>query len=367
MWPPPRAFMIGRAACVAYIRPRTLVCIMRRQSSVSASRIGPSSITPGVVDQDVQRRPSGRWPSTIMSRASSSSRHVGDDRERLPRRSPRCARPAPPAGPRAARRWRPARPPPPARAPSPRRCPTRRPSRPPTFPSNRPAMCVLSFSVSCSVVLCAHAGGFLIPAAVAILPRDCLPQMGAGMSTQERTKRDGRDAPSQDGQGDGSGPALDEQEKGQVEERLRASALVVHEVIRRAGEEDLGRTPAALAWSGLAAGLSMGFSLVAEGLLRARAAGRALAPAGRQARLQRRVRGRGARAPAALHGEHADADPAAAQQPRRQDAGARAAPVGDGAGDQPARGAGLRLRSSGTRTCSGRTSGTRSRRSAGRR
>ena len=39
--------------------------------------------------------------------------------------------------------------------------------------------------------------------------------------------------------------------------------------IRREGEEELARSPQALAWSGLAAGLSMGFSLIAQGYLQA--------------------------------------------------------------------------------------------------
>jgi formate/nitrite transporter FocA (FNT family) len=59
-------------------------------------------------------------------------------------------------------------------------------------------------------------------------------------------------------------------EKKQVEERLAIGANVVYETIRREGEEELHRTTSALAWSGFAAGLSMGFSFVAEGLLMAR-------------------------------------------------------------------------------------------------
>lgn len=58
-------------------------------------------------------------------------------------------------------------------------------------------------------------------------------------------------------------------EEKQVQERVAIGAHVVHETIRREGEEELKRTTSALAWSGLAAGLSMGFSLVAEGLLAA--------------------------------------------------------------------------------------------------
>lgn len=42
---------------------------------------------------------------------------------------------------------------------------------------------------------------------------------------------------------------------------------MVHEAIRREGEEELSRPSSALFWSGTAAGLSMGFSLVGEALL----------------------------------------------------------------------------------------------------
>lgn len=58
-------------------------------------------------------------------------------------------------------------------------------------------------------------------------------------------------------------------EEKQVQERVAIGAHVVHETIRREGEAELKRSSPALAWSGLAAGLSMGFSLVAEGLLSA--------------------------------------------------------------------------------------------------
>jgi formate/nitrite transporter FocA (FNT family) len=56
-------------------------------------------------------------------------------------------------------------------------------------------------------------------------------------------------------------------EEKQVQERVAIGAHVVHETIRREGEEELKRSSSALAWSGFAAGLSMGFSLVAEALL----------------------------------------------------------------------------------------------------
>src|SRR5579862_9185537 len=56
-------------------------------------------------------------------------------------------------------------------------------------------------------------------------------------------------------------------EQKQIEERASIGAHIVHEAIRREGEDELRRSSAALAWSGFAAGLSMGFSLLAEALL----------------------------------------------------------------------------------------------------
>jgi formate/nitrite transporter FocA (FNT family) len=58
-------------------------------------------------------------------------------------------------------------------------------------------------------------------------------------------------------------------EKKQVEERVAIGAHVVYEAIRREGEDELHRPASALAWSALAAGLSMGFSFIAEALLSA--------------------------------------------------------------------------------------------------
>jgi formate-nitrite transporter family protein len=62
---------------------------------------------------------------------------------------------------------------------------------------------------------------------------------------------------------------LSEPELQEAEERSSITASVVHEAVRREGEQELKRSSSALAWSGLAAGLSMGFSLITEGLLRA--------------------------------------------------------------------------------------------------
>jgi len=64
-------------------------------------------------------------------------------------------------------------------------------------------------------------------------------------------------------------PELSERQTQEAEDRTSVSAIVVHEAIRKDGDEELQRPWSALAWSGLAAGLSMGFSFVAEALLRA--------------------------------------------------------------------------------------------------
>ncbi len=60
---------------------------------------------------------------------------------------------------------------------------------------------------------------------------------------------------------------LDRTELRKTRERIAISAGVVHEVIREEGEQELQRPAKALAWSGLAAGLSMGFSMLAQGII----------------------------------------------------------------------------------------------------
>jgi formate-nitrite transporter family protein len=64
-------------------------------------------------------------------------------------------------------------------------------------------------------------------------------------------------------------PESTEKQRQEAEDRTSVSANVVHEAIRHDGEEELNRPVSALAWSGFAAGLSMGFSFVAQALFRA--------------------------------------------------------------------------------------------------
>lgn len=65
-------------------------------------------------------------------------------------------------------------------------------------------------------------------------------------------------------------PELTESQRQEAEERTSVSAVVVHETVRYDGEEEMKRPASALAWSGLAAGMSMGFSFASQALLQSR-------------------------------------------------------------------------------------------------
>jgi formate-nitrite transporter family protein len=62
---------------------------------------------------------------------------------------------------------------------------------------------------------------------------------------------------------------LSRAEKTQVKGGTRLRAVVVYEIIRTEGEGELSRTFSALWWSGLAAGISIGFSFLTEAVLAA--------------------------------------------------------------------------------------------------
>jgi formate/nitrite transporter FocA (FNT family) len=64
-------------------------------------------------------------------------------------------------------------------------------------------------------------------------------------------------------------PLLDNEAKDQAERHAPLRPLVIHEIVRAEGEAELKKPLSALLWSGLAAGLSMGFSFVAQALLQA--------------------------------------------------------------------------------------------------
>ena len=75
-------------------------------------------------------------------------------------------------------------------------------------------------------------------------------------------RQDNRDA-VRSGNRRGEGFALSKSEEKEVEQKLPPSVQVLHETIRIQGDLEMSRSTSALAWSALAAGLSMGFSMLA--------------------------------------------------------------------------------------------------------
>jgi len=71
-------------------------------------------------------------------------------------------------------------------------------------------------------------------------------------------------------QQDGKTPNLSQEEQQDVDDNQPPRAAVLHEIIRTQGDQELERSVAALWWSALAAGLTMGLSLMAMGLLNSR-------------------------------------------------------------------------------------------------
>jgi formate/nitrite transporter FocA (FNT family) len=64
-------------------------------------------------------------------------------------------------------------------------------------------------------------------------------------------------------------PHLDQRERRQAAVGAPMAALVIHEIVRDQGEEELERSFGGLAWSGIAAGLSIGFSFLTQATLMA--------------------------------------------------------------------------------------------------
>jgi formate/nitrite transporter FocA (FNT family) len=90
--------------------------------------------------------------------------------------------------------------------------------------------------------------------------------MDEKQSDRRTAQEDALDEP--DGpEGEDEGYGLLKGEQQEIERRTAPRAVVLHEAIRAEGELELERPYGALFWSGLAAGLSMGFSLVGQGLL----------------------------------------------------------------------------------------------------
>jgi len=70
------------------------------------------------------------------------------------------------------------------------------------------------------------------------------------------------------GEGNPGDAGITQREVEEVEERSRPRTPVIYEIVRRHGDEEMARPITSLWWSGVAAGLSISFSLLAEAILR---------------------------------------------------------------------------------------------------
>lgn len=91
--------------------------------------------------------------------------------------------------------------------------------------------------------------------------------MGDQSTDNSHVKVPEHDAPSEEDEIPETKEGVDEEEAQEIGERLPLRAAVVYEIIRVEGEGELGRSVGALWWSGLAAGLSIGLSVVSQALL----------------------------------------------------------------------------------------------------
>lgn len=97
---------------------------------------------------------------------------------------------------------------------------------------------------------------------------------GGSMPSQAgRPAQDGKSVQenktSQDGKAQAPGSTLTRKERQKVRDAERPSAPVVYEIIRTQGENELTRPASALWWSGVAAGISIGFSFLTQAALAA--------------------------------------------------------------------------------------------------
>ena len=83
---------------------------------------------------------------------------------------------------------------------------------------------------------------------------------------EKRTETNGKPEDTQDPQ---PGSGLSRKERAQVRESVKPRPAVIYEIIRTQGEAELRRPASALWWSGIAAGISIGFSFLTEAALAA--------------------------------------------------------------------------------------------------
>ena len=86
------------------------------------------------------------------------------------------------------------------------------------------------------------------------------------MSARHRA-RPGADACVDQDQKRESPQQRDRREARQIEERSEPRTPIIYEIVRKRGEEEMARPATSLWWSGIAAGLSMSFSLLTQAIL----------------------------------------------------------------------------------------------------
>jgi formate/nitrite transporter FocA (FNT family) len=84
---------------------------------------------------------------------------------------------------------------------------------------------------------------------------------------KRRTKSNAQSRPAKSADDSGGGQKITEREIEDVEELSSPRTPVIYEIVRRHGEEEMARPIVSLWWSGVAAGLSISFSLLAQAIL----------------------------------------------------------------------------------------------------
>lgn len=85
------------------------------------------------------------------------------------------------------------------------------------------------------------------------------------MAPSQHRRTDG--SPAEPGQQPAHSENITSQEMEHIEERSTPRTPVIYEIVRKHGEEEMTRPAVSLWWSGVAAGLSISFSLLAQALL----------------------------------------------------------------------------------------------------
>ena len=111
----------------------------------------------------------------------------------------------------------------------------------------------------------------------------------------------------------GAGKGISEREVEDVEEMSSPRTPVIYEVVRTLGDEEMERPTTSLWWSGIAAGLSISFSLLAQAILETHLPDAPWRPLVAGFGYSGRLPDGGARTPAIVHREHDHGGAAGAQ------------------------------------------------------